>query len=207
MYFEKIKQILYPRFENVSRWKLEEEIEKMRYWFESHCQIIANYILENENKLDNLDIDFFVQLHKLFYPVWFQIKAFWNDWVEHIMLPWKFRKQYLAKYITDFSKTLDIEVDFQKIIDDFNNIKIKTREDIFKFFLDFWKVHPFWDSNWTISIIISDILCFKYNYEPINTLNLRFKDKEYRFNCLKDFEKNKDLWEFLKKIDNFNKNN
>ena len=168
---------------------------------------MANYINQNEDKLSNLDIDFFVWFHKLLYPVWFQIKAIWNDWVEYIMFPWEFRKQFFLKHITDFSSVENIQRDFQKLLDNFNAIENKTREDIIIFYINFMSVHPFWDSNWTISALISDILCKKYWFEELNLLNLRFKDKNTLFKVIEIYEKDKNSEQILNLIDEFNEKN
>lgn len=209
MYLETIRQTLFPRFENISFWKSEDLVNNLRKNFNSHCQLLSDFIEKRD--LDNLNIDFFVELHKLFYPAWFEIKATGNDWVFYVMKPGEFRKQYLSKYIDSFSETRDIEKDFQKIIDNFNNLLNKTREDILKFYIDFWKVHPFWDSNWTISILVCDVLCVKYWYKPINILKIRFKNKNFWFELVKKLEKEKyssqSLWEVLKLIDEFNQKN
>lgn len=204
MYFETIKQTLFPRFENISRWKLETEIEKFKLGFDSHCQIMANYIQKNENKLDNLDIDFFVWFHKLLYPAWFQIKAVWNDWVAHIMFPWEFRKQFFLKHITDFSSIENIEIDFEKLLVDFNKIEVKNRLDIMKLYFDFWSVHPFWDSNWTIISIVCDLLCKKFWFSELNLLNLSFKDKNTLFKIIEIYEKENNLEKVLNIVDEFN---
>lgn len=209
MYLETIRQTLFPRFENISFWKSEDLVKNLRKSFESHCQLLSDFIEKRD--LDNLNIDFFVELHKLLYPVWFEIKAIWNDGIKHIMFPWNFRKQYLAKYIHSFSEVRDIEKDFIELLNKFNELKNKTREDIFRFYIDFWKVHPFWDSNWTISILVCDILCVKYWYKPINILKIRFKDKEYWYKLLKKVDNEKyssqSLGEVLKLIDEFNQKN
>lgn len=205
MYLETIQQTLFPRFEHISRGKTPEKIESLRKSFDSHSLVLAKYCEQND--WENLQIDFFVELHKLLYPAWFEIKARWNDGKNHIMFPWEFRKQYLAKYIHDFSDIKNIKKDFQKLLDHFNEKKEKTREDILRWCLDFWKVHPFWDSNGTISILVCDILCVKYWYKPINILKIRFKNKSYWFQLLEKLEKEKysseSLGEILELIDNF----
>lgn len=202
MYLETIKKSLYPRLENILRWKNENEINAIKSSFYSHCEIIDRYFTDND--LENITLNFFIDLHKILYPNWYKIKATGNDWINHIMLPWDFRKQYLSKYITTFSNIEDIKNDLWKTIEEFNKIKVKKRENILKFFLDFWKIHPFGDSNGTISCLFCDVICKKNNLKPLNTLNIRFKNKEYWFLCLKEYEKNKDLKQVLKMFDNFN---
>lgn len=207
MYLEIIKKTLVPRFKNISFWKSDEIVKSLIISFDSHCQIIANYILQNENKLDKLDIDFFIELHKIFYPIWYEIKALWNDWIQYIMKPWEFRKQIFYKHITNFSKVENIERDFFELINNFNSILYKNRKDIIKFYIDFLSVHPFWNSNGTIWALISDILCSKYWFKELNLLNIRFKDKNTLFKIIEIYETEKDLEKTLNVIDNFNKNN
>jgi fido (protein-threonine AMPylation protein) len=59
------------------------------------------------------------------------------------MLPGEFRKQFFIKHITEFSSVKNIRKDFEKLLYDFNSIKEKNRQDIFKFYIDFMSVHPF----------------------------------------------------------------
>lgn len=207
MYYETIKQTLLPRFENLSYWKSEEVVNNMRNSFESHIKLMSNYFESYNNFPKKLDIDLFVWFHKLLYPAWFEIKAIWNDNISHVMYPWEWRKQYLARYKNDFSEVKNIEKDFQKIIDNFNNLETKTREDILRFYLDFGKVHPFWDSNWVVSAVISDLLFMNYWFKPINILKLRYKDKNYWYELVELSEQdwsNENLSRILDLIDEFN---
>lgn len=204
MYLETIKKSLKPRLENILKWKSDLEKVKIEESFLNHAVVINNFILNNEIFLENFSVEYFVELHKIFYPANHKIEAIWNDWKKSTMLPWDFRKQYLEKYITDFSSIENIKTDFENLLKNFILNKEKTRVDILKFYFDFWKVHPFWDSNWTISSLICDILCKKYGFKELNMLSIRFKDKNYLFEIIKSFEKDKNLEKCLKMIDDFN---
>lgn len=75
MYLETIKQTLSPRIENLLKNQSPEKQNGLIESFERHMVILADYVQKNEEKLQNLDIDFFVGFHKLLYPAGFQIRA------------------------------------------------------------------------------------------------------------------------------------
>ncbi|MDD2908500.1 MAG: Fic family protein [Candidatus Gracilibacteria bacterium] len=207
MYQETIKQTLLPRFNHLSLGKSDEIIDNMRNGFEAHIRLMSDYFKSYNNFPDKLDMDLFVGFHKLLYPTGFEIKAIGNDGISHIMYPGEWRKQYFVKQITNFTKVEEIEKDFQKIIDNFNSLENKTREDILRFYLDFGKVHPFGDSNGTVSAIICDILCVYYNFKPLELLKIRFNKKNNLFSLISEYEKddsNENLSKILVLIDKFN---
>ncbi len=48
------------------------------------------------------------------------------------------------------------------LISDFNSLQEKTRESILEFYMKFGEIHPFGDSNGTVSAIIADVQCTLY---------------------------------------------
>ncbi|EKE26080.1 MAG: hypothetical protein ACD_4C00444G0003 [uncultured bacterium (gcode 4)] len=207
MYQQIIKNTLLPRLDNIV-WNINDNQKKadIENNFNTHIKIIWEYFETNLKK--EVTADFLVWLHKILLPSWYKIEAIWNDWVKRIMFPWDYRKHYLSKYITDFSSVNEIEKDLKNLLDDFNSKEDMEREDILRLYFDFWKIHPFADSNWTISAILCDVLCFRNKFEPLNMLNLRFKDKRFLFGIIELYGNDKTfecLTHLLNKIDNFNK--
>ena len=121
-------------------------------------------------------------------------------------LPGEWRKQVLQTEIQEFSSIENIECDFKKITEAFNQIKQPIREDILRFYFGFLTVHPFGDSNGTVSALVCDVLCFRYGFAPFWILNIRFKDKNLFYGLIAEYEENKSdqsLTNILRKIDAF----
>lgn len=85
--------------------------------FEKHANVLTEFIQKEYLNHGAFTVDFFRQLHRLFYPLGYSIKAVGNDGVEMENLPWEWRKQIRSHYITDFSKNEDIPHDLENSLE------------------------------------------------------------------------------------------
>lgn len=106
----------------------------------------------------------------------------------------------------DFTKSKDIPHDLEKLIAEFNTIQKISREDILRFYIEFGQVHPFGDSNGTISAVLADVQCALYGFKLLNYLRIRFRDKAFLFHTIKLYARDSStsgLNKILAEIDSF----
>lgn len=197
-----IKAALFPRLltklknDNQTDQALIQSFEQHTAFFAKFC---ANYFMEH----DDLSIRFIADLHRMLYPAGVVIRSV-RYGVPVDTWPGEWRKQVLQTEIQEFSSIENIECDFKRITAAFNQIKQPSREDIFRFYFGFLTVHPFGDSNGTVSALVCDILCFRHGLAPLRLLNIRFKDKNAFLGLIAEYEKDKSdqsLANILRKID------
>lgn len=206
MHFEEIIQTsLLPRLLHVTEKKPEEERQRLMANFHAHVRVLSEF-MQCAFMEGSLSVSAFIELHTLFFPPGYPIKAVGNDGVHVEMRPGEWRKQVLHPYVVTFSPVESIEGDLKKITEEFNQIRQPRREDVFHFYLLFGKVHPFGDANGTVSALVCDVLCFRYGLTPFWMLNIRFKDKNFGYRLVAEFEQNQSdqsLTNILRKIDAF----
>lgn len=187
--------------------------------FQEHHQIILNGYVCDTNKIiqfihenviqkdfEKLEISFIKQLHKILYPEWFVLKNKDINGNEYIqMIPWEFRNiDLVAKEFADkklYYKWQEIEAWLKNIISDFNDSK-KHINDILLFMIDFITIHPFWDGNWRIADILTDLLLLKNWFEPYYFGWLKKKDEIWFYKIRNEVAKTRDIkyfYEFLEK--------
>lgn len=205
-----IYKTLLPKFEE----KLSQDISinnKLHISFENHNKQLTQYIHESFIIDNNISFNFIVWLHRLLYPNEFIIHSYDHNWFYYDNRPGEFKKQDFPDHcISKWSKQTDLEKDLKIFINEYNLIKDKNRADILKFYYDFLRVHPFGNSNNTVISIICDIECEKYGIQPLNMLDIRFKDKKFMYYLLSIYENNKNfesLELILSFIDDFHNNN
>lgn len=68
------------------------------------------------------------------------------------------------------------------------------------------RIHPFGDSNGTVSAMVADIECLRQGVSPIHLLHIRFKEKLLLFRIVRTYDEQRDkltLQKLLIEIDNF----
>ncbi|MDD2891351.1 MAG: Fic family protein [Candidatus Gracilibacteria bacterium] len=201
-----IRNSLSPRLESILKGKSESEKENMVAMFEKHTSILAEFVQNEYFKKGVLNVGFFRQFHTLFYPVGYSIKAVGNDGIEVENLPGEWRKQFFSFRIMNFTDCKNIPRDLEKLITEFNAIQRVSREDILRFYIEFGQVHPFGDSNGTISAVLADVQCAVYGFKPFKYLHIRFRDKPFLFHTIELYARDSSmngLTKILDEIDSF----
>jgi Fic family protein len=202
-----IQACLLPRLLHIAEKKPEEERQRLTASFQAHVRLLSEF-MQCEFMDGPLSISALVGLHTLLFPPDYPIRALGNDGVPVEMRPGEWRKQVLHPYFVTFSSVARVEEDLKKIIGAFNQLGMPRREDIFRFYLLFGKVHPFGDANGTLSALVCDVLCFRHGLLPFSILNIRFKDKSFGYSLVAEFEANpsdQSLTNILRKIDAFHR--
>ncbi len=204
---EIIKATLYPTF-LTKLTKNSSTNESLVQSFEKHTAVIAKYCSEYFKMNSHLSTRFITDLHRMFYPPGFTIRAVQYDGVHVDQKPGEWRKtNFLSNPVCiDASSTSDIESDLQKLLEKFNGLSKIAREDILEFYCIFIRIHPFGDSNGTIAALICDIECFRQQLGALNMLHLRFKDKSFLFCMVDMYDKSRTrntLEQMLIEIDGF----
>lgn len=199
-----IKAALFPKL--LSKLKNDNQANQaLVQSFEQHTAVLAKFCADYFMNHDDLSIRFIADLHRMLYPAGVAIRSV-RYGVPVDTLPGEWRKQVLQNDIREFSSIENIECDFKRITAAFNQIKQPSREDILRFYFEFLTVHPFGDSNGTVSTLVCDVLCFRYELAPLWLLNIRFKDKNTNLEQIAEYEKDKSdqsLANILRKIDAF----
>lgn len=201
---EEIKLIIHnsllPKFE--SRISGVVDISQAKIFFENHVEILSDFVYNSQTDDESfVNIDLFKWLHKLLYPKDFKIIVCRN-WIYYENIPWEWRlHDYNPQIPTSYwSKKEDIEKDLNNFIQSYNSIKEKNEEDILRFYFNFLRVHPFWDSNWTLASLICD-LDLKWNwFNWFNILKIRFEDIKLFYYILTYHEQNIKSNNVLKEI-------
>jgi len=204
---EIIQTSLLPRLLHVAENKPEEARQRLMANFHAHVRVLNEFMQRNFME-GSFSVSAFVDLHTLFFPPGYPIKAVGNDGVHVEMRPGEWRKQVLHPYVVTFSPVESIGIDLKNIIEEFNQIRQPRREDIFHLYLLFGKVHPFGDANGTISALVCDVLCFRHGLVPFWMLNIRFKDKDFGYRMVSEYEQSQSdqtLANILRKIDAFHR--
>lgn len=199
-----IKAALFPRL--LTKLKKDNQANQVLVQsFEQHTAILAKFCANYFMDHDDLSIHFIADLHRMLYPAGVFIRSV-RYGVPVDTLPGEWRKQVLQTEIQEFSSIENIECDFKKITEVLNQIKQPSREDILRFYFGFLTVHPFGDSNGTVSALVCDVLCFRHGLAPLGLLNIRFKDKNAFLELIAEYENDKSnlsLANILRKIDAF----
>jgi hypothetical protein len=204
---EIIQACLLPRLLHIAEKTSAEERQRLTASFHAHARILSDF-MRREFMQGDLSISALVELHMLLFPPGYPIRAVGNDGVEVEMRPGEWRKQMLHPYVVTFSPIERIENDLKIIIAAFNQIRRPSREDIFRFYLLFGRVHPFGDANGTLSALLCDVLCFRQGLAPFSMLNIRFKDKSFGYSLVAEFEadqSDQSLMNIMRKIDAFHR--
>ena len=80
----------------------------------------------------------------------------------------------------------DVKKDICNLLNDYNNIKEKTIEDIIEFHYRFECIHPFQDGNGRVGRLILFKECLKNGFTPIVIEN---QYKTFYYRGLKEFER------------------
>jgi Fic family protein len=162
----------------------KQDLIKNMFWI--HMERIANYCLENYINVLELSEEFIKWLHKSFYPEWYKIDTI-ISWKRVLMIPGEYKTEdnrvdsVLEKWkVNKFCDAKHTAKEMQKLIENFNK-DIKSFENkkdlIFWFSLDLSNIHPFWDGNGRLSVILADLLLLKNWLEPVNMHY--YKEKDY----------------------------
>lgn len=89
---------------------------------------------------------------------------------------------------TETTHPKDVELKINYLLNEYNNKKEITLEDIIDFHYNFEKIHPFADGNGRIGRIIMFKECLKNNIIPFIILD---KDKNFYLRGLKEYQKDK----------------
>lgn len=164
-----------------------EKHEMMEQAFQNHMWVLADFVMEKYIQPWKLTQDFIKWLHKNLYPAGYKVDRVFPDGRRVMMIPGKYKQENNAVnslvnewYVNAFCEAKNVAIELQKLIDTFEkNIiwALNKKDIIFWFCLDFSRIHPFWDGNGRIWVMLLDIMLIKYWWEPVN---LHFyKEKDY----------------------------
>ena len=181
--------------------------------FQQHVSQLAEY-LHTRVVTNNLTVNALIGLHKRLYPPDFKIVTRNGQGNLAAIEPGGWRQKELFPeygWYTSCSPTNSIEADLYDLLLAFAGIGAPCREDIFRFYFLFLKVHPFADSNGTLAALLADTLAYKYGLLPFFMLHLRFKDKVVLHSFFERFEEdtksNALIAALLQELDSFHKEN
>jgi len=217
---ETIEASLLPRLLNTLEKKPEQERERLILSFRAHVRLLSEYL--REEIIDGtLSLDTVIGFHVRLYPPGYMILAADNHgspdkpgnpveispgaWRQREIRDEPFRSH---RWLSVCSPLACIESDLRRIIAALNGIRNPRREDIFRFYFQFLRVHPFADSNGTTSAVLADALCARHGLAPLLPLNVRFKDKAFIWSLCEAFDKvqnEQELTNLLEKFDAFNR--
>lgn len=182
--------------------KNQQEKNKIINQFNNHMGKIADICTKDFLSDWILKESFIKKLHKIHYPIWYKLyKEIAWKWKIVIMIPWNY------KTIENFTrvKVKDTKYEMSKLIDNYNK-KINITDNKFNFItktiINLFKIHPFWDGNWTIISIIYDLLLINNNLKPV-FLKWLYEDinkKKEIYNSIELSIKNNDISYFIKTI-------
>lgn len=230
-YFQELKKVIENYFVNLPITTPDYELRKIVYnntlhylesaffrnnenvhqnilnWYYHDMERIILFLKENIlNNSGKLDIETIKLFHKNLYPNWFIHKNKDINWKEFIqMIPGEFRNiNLIAKEFNNkdlYYKWMEVEKWLKDVVSSFNNSR-KQINDILLFMTDFITVHPFWDGNWRVADILTDLLLLKNWFEPIYFWYLKQKDKTWFYEVRNKVAETKDIkyfYEFIKK--------
>lgn len=172
---------------------------------------LTSIIFDFYNKNNEISIEFAKLIHKNFYDKNDEIIVY-RDLEYYHNKPWEYRlHNYKPQIPTSYYSSIkNINKDFINFTNNYTLNKNKTKDSILKYFFDFLRIHPFWDSNLTIASIICDLECIRFWFAPLSILDIRFHDKDYIHYFIYYYEKNINksniLNEIINLIDNINEN-
>ena len=145
----------------------ERQKQQLKSGFENHMKEIAIFCKNNFDK-NNLTENFIKNLHKIHYPKWykkFKKTTSW-DWEICTMIPWQYKTLMNFKWV----KPENVKKEMSILIENYNT-NIKSTDNKFdlitKFIIDFFRIHPFGDWNWTVAFILYDLLLLNNNLKPL----------------------------------------
>ena len=147
--------------------KDENQKQQIKNWFDSHMKEIAIFCNNNFDK-NNLTENFIKNLHKIHYPKWYKIFKKTKDWKWEVctMIPWQYKTLMNFKWV----KPENVKKEMSILIENYNT-NIKSTDNKFdlitKFIIDFFRIHPFGDWNWTVAFILYDLLLLNNNLKPL----------------------------------------
>lgn len=205
-----IKVTLLPKL--LSKFQKDEKTNRALVGsFEQHTADLAKFCADYFMGHVCLSTQFISDLHRLLYPPGFFIRSV-RYGVPVDTWPGEWRTQVLLvdDYgCTSFSSPPNIASDFAALLEAFCDSSKMTRERLLAFCIDFLHVHPFADSNGTISAMLCDIECFRYDLRPLNMQHLRAKDKPLLFQLARQYGSDRTdatLGQALMAIDRFHHN-
>lgn len=190
---ETIEASLLPRLLHTLKKTPENEHERVISDFKTHVRLLSDY-LRGEIVDGTLSINTAIGFHVRLYPPGSVIHAMDNHgspdrpgnpvkispgaWRQREIRDEPFRSHRWHSVCSPLSC---IERDLGNVIAALNKIQEPRREDIFRFYFLFLKVHPFADSNGTTAAVLADALCARHGLAPLLPLNIRFKDKSFHW--------------------------
>jgi Fic family protein len=140
----------------------------MEISFYEHMKQIANFCLKEFNKNWKLDTTFIKKLHRIHYPDGYIRRKKTLSWETEFVSfrPWVYK--YYENY--PWVKPKDVKKEMKKLVNNYNKNINGTHNKfqfITEFIIAFFKIHPFWDSNWAVASILYDLLLLKNNLAPV----------------------------------------
>lgn len=190
----------------------EDKHQLIFNWYAWDMNRIIKYCALNFVNIDSkkIEIDFIKWLHKNLFPNWFIQKSRDINWKEFIqMIPWEYRNIDL-KSKTNPNKSLylkwqDVENWLKDIVWKFNNSDFQI-DKVLLFLADFFIVHPFWDWNWRVAYILTDLLCLKNWFKPFYFWELKQNDEVWFYKILDNVYETRNIKHFYEFIERFWKN-
>lgn len=167
--------------------------EQTRYIYETHQLINAENvnvddIIETTNHfklvdymLDVVDEEISEEMIKKFHKI---LKSGTSDAEKDWFNVGEYKKLANEVAGNKTAKPENVHKEIEKLLNDYNNIKNVTVEDIINFHVQFEKIHPFQDGNGRVGRIIMFKECLKNDIIPFIILD---KDKAFYYRGLQEY--------------------
>ena len=170
----------------------DEKKDFVNKMFLKHMTEIKDFCLETMNNNEILTENFIKNLHKIHFPEWYQ-KTKEINWKKIVTsIPWVYRSN--ENYMWVMAK--DVKSEMKDLIE--KNKNIKSFDEIFLFLLNLFKIHPFWDWNWRIFSILTDLLLIQNNLKPYffkKKVDDKIIEKNIFYSIIKSLKEKK--WDFF----------
>lgn len=211
---ETIEASLRPRLLYTLGKRPKHEHEGLISNFRGHVRLLSGYLRE-ELENDRFSVNTAIGFHIRLYPPGCLLSAADDDGNPVIVSHGAWRKREIRdepfrdlRWHSICSPLSCVERDLEQTFSALKAITKPRREDIFRFYFSFLRVHPFADSNGTTSAVLADALCARHGLAPLLALNVRFKDKAYLWSLSEEYDQVRSeqaLTNLLGKFDAFNR--
>jgi len=139
--------------------------EEVRSAFLAHVNHLTGITLEE--CVDVPSVAFVRNLHRALFPPDYRHRAVGNDGVASETASGEWRRHVLWPCYREFSAVEAIETDLTALLDHLSVKALLLREDVMRFILDFWIIHPFTDGNGRTASILADLICLNHGLAPL----------------------------------------
>ena len=112
-------------------------------------------------------VAFVRNLHRALFPPDYRHRAVGNDGVDSETGSGEWRRHVLWPCYREFSAVDAVETDLTALLDRLSAKALLLREDVMRFILDFWTIHPFTDGNGRVAAILADVICLNRGLAPL----------------------------------------